>query len=99
MIKTNTRCQVCFHHFPQGSYLPNVLANFIYQNYRQALDRILKDEQLYTRSCEELRVTPEMCEDFLEQEKAYFQTPTEVPEHEQQDLDYVELLEKLWTAE
>ncbi|KAK7030347.1 hypothetical protein VNI00_014204 [Paramarasmius palmivorus] len=74
-------------------------ANFIYQNYWQALERIVKDEPTLERSCEELQITPEICEDLLKQEAEYFSARSTEPARESYELDYVEILERFWAAE
>ncbi|EEB94082.1 hypothetical protein MPER_07170, partial [Moniliophthora perniciosa FA553] len=74
-------------------------AKFIYQNYRQSLDRIAKNGPVFDSACAELRLTPERCEELYRMEVEYFSQPLEPPENESRDQQYVELLNKLWAAE
>ncbi|KAL0063569.1 hypothetical protein AAF712_009486 [Marasmius tenuissimus] len=69
--------------------------NFIYQNYRQALNRISIDEPLFSELCKEYNITGVDCERFLKEETEHLaREQTESPEVAAR-LDYVELLQKL----
>ncbi|ESK82955.1 hypothetical protein Moror_11811 [Moniliophthora roreri MCA 2997] len=73
-------------------------ANFIYQNYCQALKRLETDVPVFERACQKLNLTPEACETFLEEEREHFNKVFEEPPNEAQTRDYAELLQKLWNA-
>ncbi|KAK1217449.1 hypothetical protein PQX77_019914 [Marasmius sp. AFHP31] len=72
--------------------------NFIYQNYRQALQRLATDVPLFEEACIRLSITPENCEQFLIAEREHFNRTSEDPEEEEERLEYVELLQRLWGA-
>ncbi|KAL0058201.1 hypothetical protein AAF712_015134 [Marasmius tenuissimus] len=72
--------------------------NFIYQNYRQALQRLATDVPLFEEACVALSITPENCEQFLAAEREHFKKTFEDPAEEEQQLEYVELLRRLWSA-
>ncbi|ESK91157.1 hypothetical protein Moror_9522 [Moniliophthora roreri MCA 2997] len=72
--------------------------NFIYQNYRQALDRLLKDGPLLEEICEQRGISCDDCEQFLASERDYFNTEFEDPLELTIKMDYAELLQKLWAA-
>uniref|UniRef100_A0A0W0G254 Uncharacterized protein n=1 Tax=Moniliophthora roreri TaxID=221103 RepID=A0A0W0G254_MONRR len=75
-----------------------LVGNFIYQNYRQALDRLLKDGPLLEEICEQRGISCDDCEQFLASERDYFNTEFEDPLELTIKMDYAELLQKLWAA-
>ncbi|KAK1225735.1 hypothetical protein PQX77_011312 [Marasmius sp. AFHP31] len=72
--------------------------NFIYQNYRQALQRLATDMPLFEEACIHLSITPENCEQFLKAEREYFNKPSEAPGEDVEQVEYAELLRRLWSA-
>ncbi|KAJ8082799.1 hypothetical protein PM082_008655 [Marasmius tenuissimus] len=72
--------------------------NFIYQNYRQALRQLTTDVPLFEEACINLSITPESCEQFLKAEREHFNKPSEDPVEEEEQIEYAELLQRLWSA-
>ncbi|KAK1220905.1 hypothetical protein PQX77_016284 [Marasmius sp. AFHP31] len=72
--------------------------NFIYQNYRQALQRLATDVPLFEEACIRLSITPENCKQFLITELEHFNRTSKDPEEEEERLKDVELLQRLWGA-
>ncbi|KAL0567338.1 hypothetical protein V5O48_014650, partial [Marasmius crinis-equi] len=69
--------------------------NFIYQNYRQALERLAGDGPLFRELCEKWDITEEDCERFLEEEREHLSKVFQDPPDLVAKLDYVELLQKV----
>ncbi|KAL0058498.1 hypothetical protein AAF712_014815 [Marasmius tenuissimus] len=69
--------------------------NFIYQNYRQALQRIAADTPLFNNLCEQYGVTEDDCERFLREETNHFSREYQEPPELAARLDYVEMLQRL----
>ncbi|KAK1216209.1 hypothetical protein PQX77_021161 [Marasmius sp. AFHP31] len=69
--------------------------NFIYQTYRQVLERIAADGPLFSELCEEYGVTEEDCVRFLLEEKDHLLKEREELPEVAARLDYVELLQKV----
>ncbi|KAL0567199.1 hypothetical protein V5O48_014800 [Marasmius crinis-equi] len=69
--------------------------NFLYQNYRQALERVAADEPLFREFCEKWNVTEDDCERFLEEETEHLSKVYADPPELVVKLDYVELLQKV----
>ncbi|KAK1219024.1 hypothetical protein PQX77_018276 [Marasmius sp. AFHP31] len=95
------RHQALMEHFDfhdQDKHMASDLSlfrNFIYQNYRQALERIAANQPLYQDLCQQWGVTDEDCEQFLRDERAHFSKEHQEPPEVKVRLDYVELLQKL----
>ncbi|KAL0567617.1 hypothetical protein V5O48_014382 [Marasmius crinis-equi] len=71
------------------------ISNFIYQNYRQALERLAADEPLFREFCEQWNVSEEDCEQFLRDERDHFSRDfVELSPDVVARLDYVELLQR-----
>uniref|UniRef100_A0A0W0G279 Uncharacterized protein n=2 Tax=Moniliophthora roreri TaxID=221103 RepID=A0A0W0G279_MONRR len=73
--------------------------NFIYQNYRQALGRLARERPLLEEMCAQRGITRLDCEGFLEREREHFNRDFKHPPEVTVELDYAELLQKLWAAE
>ncbi|KAL0571876.1 hypothetical protein V5O48_010096 [Marasmius crinis-equi] len=70
--------------------------HFVYNQYREALRRLAGLVPLFRKHCKELQITPEYCEQLLNEEREHFmQDVTEDPELTMR-LDYAELLTKHW---
>ncbi|ESK87110.1 hypothetical protein Moror_11903, partial [Moniliophthora roreri MCA 2997] len=105
-LVSTTRLATCFHHqqaiqefldfHDHDKHVGS--ANFIYQNYCQALECLAKDVPLFEVACKKLNITVEDCEIFLVQEREHFSKVFEEPPEEIQSQDYAELLQKLWKA-
>ncbi|KAK7036532.1 hypothetical protein VNI00_011729 [Paramarasmius palmivorus] len=74
-------------------------ADFIYQNYRQAVEHIARNLHVFEELCKTLKISPADCESFLEMEIQYFKTPSTLSEDLDKEEEYVNLLQKLWAAE
>ncbi|KAK7049557.1 hypothetical protein VNI00_005588 [Paramarasmius palmivorus] len=74
-------------------------ADFIYQNYRQAVEHLARNQHVFEELCETLKISPADCESFLEMEIQYFKTPSTLSEDLDKEEEYVNLLRKLWAAE
>ena len=68
--------------------------NFIFQNYWQALDRILVDTPKLEALAAALKLKSEDYEQHLQAERDHLQSLKEEPENERIAIDYVELLSK-----
>ncbi|KAL0057318.1 hypothetical protein AAF712_016052 [Marasmius tenuissimus] len=94
------RRQAILEHFDFNDDDKHALSgNFIYQNYREALERLQEDEPLFEDACRKYGLSPMACEAFLIKEKEYFATAVEESVEMTQILDYVEALIKWWKAE
>ncbi|KAL0563254.1 hypothetical protein V5O48_018820, partial [Marasmius crinis-equi] len=72
--------------------------NFIYQNYRQALECLNRDVPLFQEACINLSITPENCEQFLAAEREHFGKTFEDSPEAAQHIKYAEMLRRVWTA-
>ncbi|KAL0575876.1 hypothetical protein V5O48_006098 [Marasmius crinis-equi] len=95
----NRKCQVRWHPmYLNGVGLEDFEEcerNFLYQNYRQALERVAADEPLFREFCEKWDVTEQDCERFLEEEREHLSKVYLDPPELVAKLDYVELLQKV----
>ncbi|KAK1217091.1 hypothetical protein PQX77_020275 [Marasmius sp. AFHP31] len=106
-LATTTRLATPFHrrqaileHFDFNDEDKHALSgNFIFQNYREALERLEEDEPLFEDACRKYGLSPVACEAFLIKEREYFATAMEEPVELTQSLDYAEALERWWKAE
>lgn len=73
------------------------IANFIYQNYRQALERIRIDGALLANLSVRLKTSNADYEHYLEEERKYLNDLQVEPEEYQFSADYLDLLLKLDT--
>ncbi|KAL0063013.1 hypothetical protein AAF712_010144 [Marasmius tenuissimus] len=69
--------------------------NFIYQNYRQALERIATDGPLFLELCEQYGLSEDDCERLLQDETKHLTREVEESPELATRLDYVEMLQKL----
>ncbi|KAK1215201.1 hypothetical protein PQX77_022207 [Marasmius sp. AFHP31] len=69
--------------------------NFIYQNYRQALDRIANDTPLFAELCEQYDLSGAGCELLLQEETKHLTREVEESPELAARLDYIEMLQKL----
>lgn len=72
-----------------------ILANFIFQNYRQALEKIRIDGSVLAELSVRLKTTNTDYERYLTEERIYLKSLKTEPEAVQTTIDYVELLAKL----
>ncbi|KAK1222478.1 hypothetical protein PQX77_014684 [Marasmius sp. AFHP31] len=94
------RRQAILEHFDFNDEDKHALSgNFIYQNYREALERLQEDEPLFEDACRKYGLSPVACEAFLIKEREYFEKVAEEPVETTQALDYVETLIRWWKAE
>ncbi|KAJ8087277.1 hypothetical protein PM082_006107 [Marasmius tenuissimus] len=69
--------------------------NFIFQNYRQAVERIATDGPLLSELCQEYGISEDDCERFLREETEHFSREYQESPEVATWLDYLELLQKL----
>jgi hypothetical protein len=69
--------------------------NFIYQNYRQALERIQIDTPQLAALSTRLGIGPDDFERYLEEERAYLTGLRQEPEGVKETADYMDLLFEL----
>jgi hypothetical protein len=74
----------------------NFLGNFIYQNYRQALDRIQTSSERLRILGSKLGTTSEDYETYLENERKYLQDLRVEPPEDVEKADYIDHLTKLY---
>ncbi|KAL0057518.1 hypothetical protein AAF712_015839 [Marasmius tenuissimus] len=106
-LASTTRLATLFHrqqaileHFDFNDDDKHALSgNFIYQNYREALERLQEDEPLFEDACHKYGLSPVACKAFLIKEREYFQTVMEESPETIQVLDYAETLIEWWKAE
>ena len=82
--------------YHDDSYL-DYTANFIYQNYRQALEKIQIDGVLLANLSVRLGTSNNDYERYLEEERKYLNDLQVEPEEYQFSADYLDLLMKLDT--
>ncbi|KAG2139151.1 uncharacterized protein EDB93DRAFT_1253076 [Suillus bovinus] len=72
------------------------LSNFLYNNYKQALNIIANSRITLPKSMQDLDITQEsIFEDWLMKEKTYLQSPHTEPEHETLQMEYWQKLVNL----
>lgn len=97
MISTSTPPRVChLLSFLACLIHVSVSGNFIYQNYRQALEKISIDSVKLGVLSTKLRVTSEDYEGYLMSEREYLQNLRTEPPEVGQTVDYMEHLSKLY---
>ncbi|KAK1229011.1 hypothetical protein PQX77_007938 [Marasmius sp. AFHP31] len=69
--------------------------NFIYQNYRQALERIANDTPIFTELCQQYELSKDGCKRLLQEETKHLTREVEESPELAVRLDYVEMLQKL----
>jgi hypothetical protein len=69
--------------------------NFIFQNYRQALDKIETESQQLAALAARLNTTDDDYENYLKAEREHLQSLKSEPADVQQAVDYMELLTKV----
>ena len=69
-----------------------LLGNFIYQNYRQALERIKIDTPQLAALSTQLEIGPDDFERYLEEERAYLTGLRQEREDVKETADYMDLL-------
>ena len=74
----------------------NLLGNFIYQNYRQALDRIQTSGERLSILGSKLGTTSEDYETYLKNERKYLQDLRVEPPEDVEKADYIDHLTKLY---
>jgi hypothetical protein len=73
------------------------LANFIYQNYRQALEIIQIDSPRLAELSKKLGIGKDDYENYLKNERDYLASLRSEPAEEQAQMEYMELLFELDT--
>lgn len=91
--------QVC----PYSSNHPNLtliftLGNFIYQNYRQALEKIADESQRLAALAQNLHTTDADYEGYMQAERDHLVSLKTEPKEVQEAVDYIELLQGLAAA-
>lgn len=76
-----------------------VIGNFIFQNYRQALEKISTNTQQLEALENTLKTGPADYDRFLEEERQYFISRKSEPPEVYQTVEYMELLLKLRNTE
>ena len=66
--------------------------SFIYQNYRQALEKIEIESVRLAELSTKLKIGPEDYENYLQEERKYLAGLRTEPENEQGQAEYMELL-------
>jgi len=72
-----------------------LLGNFIYQNYRHALDRIRSDTPKLHALSAKLKTTPTDYKAYLDSERQYLESLKSEPEDVLRTVKYIESLTKL----
>jgi len=88
---------VCSMNQKSDSY--TFAGNFIYQNYRQALDKIFDNSRLLSMLESRLHTSADDYEQYLIAEREHLQSLKKEPEEVKQALDYLELLKDLYRLE
>ena len=74
----------------------NLLGNFIYQNYRQGLERIQTSSDRLRIIASQLGTTSEDYESYLKNEREYLQNLRVEPPEVAEKADYIDHLAKLY---
>ncbi|KAF8205106.1 hypothetical protein BJ912DRAFT_1018326 [Pholiota molesta] len=74
------------------------VSKFIFENYRQALDKIHSDSHQLAALARQLNTTDADYEKYLQAEREYLQSLKTEPKEVQQAVDYMEVLAKLTSA-
>ncbi|KAK1216235.1 hypothetical protein PQX77_021149 [Marasmius sp. AFHP31] len=72
--------------------------NFVFNQYREALKRLGGLVPLFHKHCKDLNMSPEACEQLLDDERKHFLRDMTEEDNVAVSLDYAELLTKLWNA-
>lgn len=76
----------------------SISGNFIYQNYRQALEKIADESQRLTALAQNLGTSDADYERYLQAERDYLVALKTEPKEVQEAIDYIELLQGLAAA-
>ena len=74
---------------------PSQSGNFIFQNYRQALDKIESESRQLAALAAKLKTTDADYESYIKAERDHLQSLKSEPVEVQHAIDYVELLQKV----
>ena len=98
MIKISTphqvRFQLNFYVFTYSTSLSQS-GNFIFQNYRQALDKIVSESQQLAAIAARLKTMDADYESYIQAERDHLQSLKSEPVEIQHAINYVELLQKV----
>ena len=95
MIRISTRRQVCLFGLSRALCSFSQIGNFIFQNYRQALDKIATESQQLAALEARLKTMAADYECYLRAERDHLQSLKSEPVEVQQAVDYIELLVKV----
>ncbi|KAL0572550.1 hypothetical protein V5O48_009407 [Marasmius crinis-equi] len=94
------RQQMILEHFSFHSDDKNtIFGRYCYFKYREALKRLDEKVPLFDELCQQRGITPQQCEELLDQERAYFKQVFSDPPELVARLDHAEKLQKVWKSE
>lgn len=89
-------CRLLYHARALADIIILCLANFLYGNYKQALDILTNGNDVLPNAMRDLGVTDvSIFESWLEEEKAYLKGLTREPEEETLQMEYWQRLVSL----
>ncbi|KAL0578052.1 hypothetical protein V5O48_003958 [Marasmius crinis-equi] len=77
----------------------SIQGRYCYFKYREALKRLDDSVPLFNELCQQRGITPQRCEELLDQERTYFKQVFSDPPELVARLDYAEKLQRVWKSE